>query len=77
VAATDSSLHTHTVTVDAATLNATTPQTLITSSAGVPAHTHMVTLTADNLATLRGGGMVDVLSAVSGAHTHTYRISCT
>jgi hypothetical protein len=37
----------------------------------------MVTLTADNLATLRGGGMVDVLSAVSGAHTHTYRISCT
>jgi hypothetical protein len=77
VAATDSNLHTHTVMVGAATLDATPPQTLVTSSAGVPAHTHMVTLTADNLATLRGGGMVDALSTLAGTHTHTYRISCT
>jgi hypothetical protein len=66
------------VTVDAATLNAMTPQTLTTSSAGpAPGHMHMITLTPANLATLRGGGMVDVLSTNVSAHTHTYRISCT
>ena len=64
--------------VDAATLNATTPQTLTTSSAGPdPGHTHMITLTAADLAALRGGGTVDVTSTNVGAHTHTYRIRCT
>jgi hypothetical protein len=78
VATTDSQMHTHTVTVNAATLNATTSQTLTTSSAGAGAgHTHMVTLTAANLATLRGGGMVDVPSTNDSQHTHTYRIRCT
>ena len=66
------------MTVAAVTLNATTSQTLTTSSAGsTPGHTHMITLTAANLATLRGGGMVDVLSTNTSSHTHTYRISCT
>jgi hypothetical protein len=67
----------HTVTVDAATLNATTAQMLITNSVG--SHTHMVTLGAVSLASLRMGGTVDVLSSSAGtpAHTHTYRISCT
>jgi hypothetical protein len=66
----------HTVTVDAATLNATTAQMLITSDFG--GHTHMVTLGAVSLASLRMGGTVDVLSSSAGStpHTHTYRISC-
>ena len=75
VATTDSSMHTHTVTVGATTLNATTSQTLTTSNASN--HTHMITLTAANLATLRGGGMVEILSTNNSSHTHTYRISCT
>jgi hypothetical protein len=66
------------VMVNAATLNATTDQMLTTTSAGPsPGHTHMITLTAANLATLRGGGMVDILSTNNSAHTHTYRIRCT
>lgn len=78
VAATDSQLHTHTVMVNMTVLNATTDQMLTTSSAGpAPGHTHMITLTAANLATLRGGGMVDVLSTNVSQHTHTYRIRCT
>ena len=63
VATTDSQLHTHTVTIDAAILNATTAQMVTTSSAGpTPGHTHMVMLTPGNLTTLRGGGMVDITS---------------
>ena len=65
------------MTVDAATLNATTSQMLTTSSAGqAPGHTHMITLTPANLATLRGGGMVQVESTNVDGHTHTYQISC-
>jgi hypothetical protein len=77
VASTDSQLHTHTVMVDAAALNATTTQTITTSSAGSPGHTHTIMLTPANLTTLRGGGMVDVLSSNNASHTHTYRIRCT
>ena len=78
VATTDSQLHTHTVTIDAAILNATTAQMVNTSSAGpTPGHTHMVMLTPGNLTTLRGGGMVDITSTNASQHTHTYRIRCT
>jgi hypothetical protein len=77
-AATDSQAHTHTVMVDAAVLNATTAQMVNTSSAGTGAgHIHVVMLTPPNLATLRGGGMVEVTSSNVGSHTHTYRITCT
>jgi hypothetical protein len=37
----------------------------------------MITLSPANLTTLRGGGMVQVLSTNVGNHTHTYQISCT
>ncbi|HXU05486.1 MAG TPA: hypothetical protein VN903_31220, partial [Polyangia bacterium] len=77
VASTDSNFHTHTVTVEAAILNETTPQVLTTSSAGAPAHTHMITLSAANLAALKAGGMVDITSTNVSMHTHTYRIRCT
>ena len=78
VATSDSQLHTHTVTIDAAILNATSAQMVTTSSAGpTPGHTHTVMLTPANLTTLRGGGMVDVPSSNVSQHTHTYRIRCT
>ena len=37
---------------------------------------HTVMLTPHNLATLRGGGMVEVTSSNDAGHTHTYRIQC-
>lgn len=78
VAATDSNAHTHSVTVNMTTLDATTSQTLTTSLAGQGAgHMHMITLTPANLTTLRGGGMVDVPSTNVDNHTHTYRVTCT
>ena len=77
-ATTDSQLHTHTVTVSATVLAATTAQTLTTSSAGpTPGHTHMITLSPDNLTALRAGTTVMVLSTNNSQHTHTYRITCT
>ena len=66
--------HTHTVTIAASTLNATTAQTFTTSSA--LAHTHMVTLEPAQLTTLKGGGTVMVTSSTASAHTHVYTISC-
>jgi hypothetical protein len=78
VATTDSSLHTHTVVIAASVLNATTAQTLTTSSAGqTPGHTHMITLMPTDLTMLKNGMTVNILSTNVGQHTHTYRISCT
>ena len=83
----DTNSHTHTVTVNGATLTATTPQTIQTSVAGN--HMHDVTFSAADLATLRGGGMVTVRSTNVGStdggadagsgspgHTHSYLVSC-
>ena len=86
----DTNSHTHTVTVNGATLSATTPQTIQTSLAGNNGgHMHDVTFSAADLATLRGGGMVTVRSSNFGAtdggadagsgaagHTHSYLVSC-
>ena len=73
----DSSGHTHSVTIAASTLNATTAQTFPTSSAGAPAHTHMVMLEPAQLATLKGGSTVTVTSTPANQHTHMYMVSCT
>jgi len=66
--------HTHTVTIAASTLDATTAQTFTTST--VLAHMHMVTLEPSDLTTLKGGGTVTVTSSVASAHSHMYTISC-
>jgi hypothetical protein len=81
---TDSTGHHHTVTIPASDLDATTDRTITTSepmadTAGgtVVAHTHMVTLTTANLATLKGGGSVTATSSpASDGHMHTYMVSC-
>jgi len=73
----DQTGHTHTVMVPEATLNATTDQTFTTSPGGTDAHTHMITLTAANLATIKAGGSVaSVPSTVTDSHMHTYAVSC-
>lgn len=72
----DATGHTHTVTVAAATLNATTDQTFTTSAAGADGHTHMITLAVANLATIKAGGMATVTSTTTDAHDHMFNVSC-
>ena len=73
----DSTGHTHTVTVAAATLNATTDQTFTTSPAGTDSHTHMITLAVANLGVIRAGGTATVTSTITDLHTHMFAVSCT
>jgi hypothetical protein len=73
----DTLMHVHSLTVPASTLDSTMDQTFTTGSAGTPAHTHMVTLNAANLATIKGGGTVDVMSTISQSHLHSFKVGCT
>jgi hypothetical protein len=73
----DSTGHTHTVTVAAATLNATTAQTFTTSPGGTDSHTHMITLAVANLAAIKTGGTATVTSTTTDSHTHMFAVSCT
>jgi hypothetical protein len=70
----DSTGHTHTLTVAASVLQATTPQMFTTSSSG--AHTHTVTLSPTQLTTVRNGGSVTVTSSSDNGHSHAYEIAC-
>jgi len=72
----DATGHTHTVTVPAAMLNATTDQTFTTSAAGADSHTHMITLTVAILTTIKGGGQMTVPSTTTDAHMHMFTVSC-
>jgi hypothetical protein len=38
---------------------------------------HMVTLTAANLATIKGGGTVDVPTTLVEGHLHMFTVGCT
>jgi hypothetical protein len=73
----DSTGHTHTVTVAAATLAATTDQTFATSAAGTDSHTHMITLAVANLAAIKAGQTATVTSTTTDAHTHMFAVGCT
>jgi hypothetical protein len=73
----DSTGHTHSVTVAAATLAATTDQTFTTSPAGADSHTHMITLAVANLATIKAGGTATVTSTSTDSHTHMFAVACT
>ena len=71
----DSTGHTHSVSVPESALDGSSAQTFTTSSAG--GHTHMITLSANSLATIRAGGSVTVTSTTNGNHTHNYAVRCT
>jgi hypothetical protein len=43
---------------------------------GSAPHTHMVTVTAANMASLKTGGTVMVQSTTGGAHTHAVTVMC-
>jgi macrolide-specific efflux system membrane fusion protein len=76
----DSTAHVHTFVVTAALLTSTSAIDLQTGPfpVGSGGHLHTVTLSAANLATLRGGGSVTVMSTMAGtpAHSHMYMLSC-
>jgi hypothetical protein len=61
--------------VPAATLNATSSQTFTTTLAD--GHSHNITLTTANLATIKGGGTVTVASTVTNSHMHMFAVTCT
>lgn len=44
---------------------------------GQSAHSHDITLSAADMATLAGGGEVTVTSTLTLGHTHTVTVSCT
>lgn len=76
----DATAHTHALVILAETLDATTDQMLQTGpfpedSGG---HTHIITLTVANLATIKAGGMVTVTSTMSGdtPHMHMFTVAC-
>jgi hypothetical protein len=73
----DATGHAHTVTIPAATLDATTDQTIDTSVTF--GHMHAITLAVADLATLKSGGSVTVTSTETGtpAHVHMYTVTCT
>jgi hypothetical protein len=73
----DATMHTHSLTIPASDLNATTDQIINTGVTN--AHMHMVTLTVANLGTLKGGSSVQAVSSQAGtpAHMHTFMVSCT
>ena len=75
----DSTGHSHTVMIAASKLSATTAQTFDTSIAEpgtAGAHMHMVTLEPAQLATLKGGTSVTVMSTIVMSHGHMFTISC-
>jgi len=75
----DSTGHSHSVMVAASKLSATTAQTFDTSIAEpgtAGAHMHMVTLEPAQLATLKGGSSVTVMSTIVMSHGHMFMISC-
>lgn len=77
----DATQHIHTVTISAATLNATTDQTFTTSppTPSSDGHMHMITLAVAQLVTLKGGSTVTgVMSTSAGTtpHAHKFDVSC-
>jgi len=66
--------HTHSLTIAASTLDATSAQTFNTGVAA--GHMHMVTLQPSDLTTIKGGGSAMVTSTVSVGHSHVFTVSC-
>ena len=71
----DSLGHVHVLVVPAATLDATSAQTFTTTT--VQGHSHNITLSTTDLATIKGGGTVTVPSSIASSHMHTYAVTCT
>jgi hypothetical protein len=66
--------HGHVLTVPPADVAAGADQTY--DIRGTSGHTHSVTITAANFATLAGGGTVMVTSSNGAAHTHAVTVIC-
>ena len=58
-------------------INAGTPAFFRLPTDGTNGHTHVITFTADEYATLRSGGMVTKMTGLDDSgHQHTYAIEC-
>ncbi|MGE0787586.1 MAG: hypothetical protein AB7S26_18065 [Sandaracinaceae bacterium] len=66
--------HAHVLMIPEADLSSATDVTY--DIMGGSPHNHTVTLTAAQLATLAGGGMVTVTSSETNAHSHGVTITC-
>jgi hypothetical protein len=66
--------HGHTLTIPAADVVAGVERTY--DITGTSPHSHMVTVSAANMATLAANGTVQVTSTSGGAHTHTVSVRC-
>jgi hypothetical protein len=66
--------HGHTLTIPAADVSAGAERTY--DITGTSPHSHMVTVSAANMATLAANGTVQVTSTSGSAHTHTISIRC-
>jgi type II secretory pathway component GspD/PulD (secretin) len=72
----DQTGHSHTVTIMASALDATSPQTFNTSV--TLSHMHMITLAIADLAAIKAGGMATVTSTPSpiDGHFHMFTVTC-
>lgn len=66
--------HGHVLTVDTADLNSATDK--VYNIQGAATHNHTVTLTVAQLATLKAGLNVNVLTSTTELHQHTVSILC-
>jgi len=66
--------HGHTLDIPAADIAAGTPRSYdITGGAD---HSHSVSVTAAEMATLAGNGSIQVMSTTGGGHAHTIDVRC-
>lgn len=66
--------HGHSVTIDKADLESTTPKTY--SIQGSASHDHSITLSPANLAALKAGQSVTVTSSNNFQHDHSVMVTC-
>lgn len=67
--------HGHVFVVDRADLDSATDKTY--DIRGTSGHTHQVVLSLAQLAALKAGGTVSVMSSVAELHAHAVSVSCT
>lgn len=66
--------HGHTLVVTKEEVTAAAAKTY--DITGSSTHTHSITITANQFATLASTGMLTVMSTAGGAHTHTVTVVC-
>jgi hypothetical protein len=66
--------HSHTVCVPAADLARRPTVSILYTTSLVMGHTHQITLTPEQIATLAEAGTVEVITTVDAGHSHTFTL---